>query len=291
MSRWLGEHPKIFFSPVKEPFFFSEDLFQTFDSWRDYQRLFEEAHPEHLAVGEGSSVYLYSKVAVPQIEAKFDEPLYIVMIRNPVDMAFSLHEQQIISLNENVPDFAKAWRLSPERRAGRQVPFGCKSAKLLDYQAFCQMGSQLERLFALIPRERVLVLVLDDIRVDARKEYQKTLQFLGVPDDGRTEFPVFNPAKKWRSRWQGRLVKTFAKFVGYIKKRKKIITIPSLGIVEFLRKHTLIYRKRPPMSEEVRQELMAFYREDVETLSRLLDRDLIAFWSFDSSDQEIVGEY
>jgi len=290
MARWLGEHPQIYFSPVKEPFYFSEDIYQNFDSWKDYVHLFDGVQPEHLAVGEGSSTYLFSNIAVPKIEEKFENPRHIVMIRNPVDMAFSLHEQQIISMNENITDFQTAWRLSPERRAGRQVPIGCKSNLLLDYQAFCQLGSQLERLFLLVPWERVLVLVLDDIRIDARKEYQKTLQFLGVPDDDRTDFPVYNPAKKWRSRWQGRLVKSFSRTVGYLKNRKRWLRIPSLGIVEFLKKHTLIYRDRSPMSEEFRRELEAFYLEDVKKISQLLHRDCISLWAFDEIHQKNNGD-
>lgn len=280
LARWLDDHERIYLSPFKEPFYFSEDVLKKIETWEQYQTLFEEAHDDHIAVGEATTVYLFSKTAVQHIEKTFEDPLYIVMVRNPVDMAYSLHEQQFYCLNEDLEDFEKAWRLSPERRAGKSVPPECKSAILLDYQAFCLLGDQIERLYSLVPQSRVLVITLDDIKLDPLKEYKRAIQYLGVPYDGREAFPAYNQAKKWRNRWQGRLVRKISAMISSLKHKKLFRKIPSLGFVDLLKSKTLVYQKRPPMSDDFREELKNYYRADVAKLSDLLGRDFLTLWKF-----------
>jgi hypothetical protein len=71
LATWLADHPNVYFSPIKEPGFFSTDVGnQLVKNPEVYARLFDGAGPEHLAVGEASTSYLISKVAVPTIEAQ-----------------------------------------------------------------------------------------------------------------------------------------------------------------------------------------------------------------------------
>lgn len=280
LAAWLIEHPQIYFSPIKEPFFFSSDVFQSYSSWGEYLGLFEDANEDHIAIGEGSTHYLFSQIAVRDIEEAFEEPKYIVIVRDPVDMAYAFHQQQIYGLNEDIQDFEKAWRLSPERRAGKQVPTSCQSPILLDYQNFCLIGEQIERLVAVVPKERVLILKLDDFRIDSRKEYLKVLRFLGLEDDGKENFQVYNQAKRWRYRWQGRIVRALSKFINEIKYKRQLLPRKSLGVVDFLKQKTLISDQRPKLTPAFEQELRAFYRDDVTLLSRLLEEDLLTLWHY-----------
>lgn len=273
LAAWLAEHPNIYMSPIKEPFFFSQDIG---NCWRygkaAYERLFNKVESIHTAIGEASTTYLFSKIAIPIIEQELSGARYIVMVRNPVDMAYSLHEQQLRSLNENIEDFRTAWQLAAERRLGRNVPPGCKDPVLLDYPSWCRLGSQLERLFTLVPRERVLILVLDDLKENARREYLRVLDFLGVPDDGRTEFPVYNPARQWRSRRVAGAVRALAKGVARMKYVRGWLPRRSLGLVRRLEKWNTRYRPRPPMPSDLRAELEAYFEEEVQKLEQLLGR-------------------
>jgi len=280
LAYWLSEHPQIYFSPVKEPFFFSSDVFQNFSSWEEYLGLFADANEDHRAIGEGSTHYLFSRVAVQRIEEAFEDPKYVVVVRDPVDMAYAFHQQQIYGLNENIKDFEKAWRLSPERRAGKQVPPSCQSPMLLDYQNFCLVGEQIERLYAVVPKGRVLILKLDDFRVDSQKEYLKVLRFLNLEDDGRQNFQVYNQAKRWRHKWQGRIVRGLSKFINEIKYKRQTLPRKSLGVVDFLKQKTLINDQRPKLTPAFEFELRAFYRDDVSLLSHLLNEDLLNFWHY-----------
>lgn len=199
LAAWLAEHPNIYMCPGKEPHFYNTDLkHRNTHSRRAYEALFRGVNDNHIAVGEASVYYLFSEVAVPNIEREIANPRYIVMLRNPVEMAYSLHGQRLFSGNEHVAAFEEAWKLSPQRRLGRMVTRLCREPRLSDYQLVCRLGEQLDRLFATAPRERVLTLLLDDVKANPRREYLRVLEFLEIPDDCRTEFAVKNPAKEVR---------------------------------------------------------------------------------------------
>jgi len=274
---WLSEHPNIFMSPMKEPHFYATDLNlpNKVTSRAHYENLFKEASDQHIAVGEASPSYLQSKVAVPRIEQELSKAKYIVMVRNPVEMVYSLYEQNVFAGYELAHDFEMAWRLSPERRAGRvaMVSRWGPEPRLLDYQSSGKLAEQLERLFDIVPRERVLVLVLDDLRENPRREYLKVLDFLGVPDDGRQEFPVKNPAKE--PRWP--ILQKMIHLVGRASRRtKRLLHIPAnrrTGILEAMININAKYRSRPPMPMQLRKELIGYFRPDVEKLGRLIGRD------------------
>ncbi len=274
LAAWLAEHPVIYLSPIKEPCYFSTDIGnRRVKEWDTYVRLFKEAKQFHKVVGEASTTYLFSQVAIPAIEQQLPGARYIVMIRNPVDMAYSLHEQQLRSFNENIEDFPTAWMLASERRAGRYVPPGCKDPILLDYPAWCRLGEQLERLYSLVPKERVLVLVLDDVKENPRREYLKVLEFLGVPDDGRQTFPVYNTTREWRSRRVARVIRALAKTVSWGKHVRGWLPRRSLGIINRLEAWNTRMRPRPPLPPDLRAELAIYFAEDVRKLEKLLGRD------------------
>lgn len=278
---WLAEHPNVYMSPRKEPCYFSSDIGnRRIHVWEAYTSLFSAVCPEHAVVGEASTAYLFSKVAVPSIEENLPGARYIVMIRNPVEMAYALHEQQIRVHNETVADFDQAWHLSPERRAGRLVPRSCKDPILLDYQSWCRLGEQLERLYSHLPPVRVHVLVLDDIKEDSRHEYMRVLEFLGVPYDGREDFPVHNPAGEWRFRRMARAIRGFARSVTWAKHVAHIPPKRSLGIVRALRKLATRQRPRPPMPVALRAELEQFFEEDIRRLEQVLGRKFPTWHQF-----------
>ena len=277
LAAWLAEHPDIYMSPVKEPNFYNVDLSNARITRRDYELLFSAATNDHKAIGEASTSYLFSIVAVPNIEREIPNSRYIVMVRNPVEMAYSFHEELLALGYEQIDNFGEAWRLSEERAKGRAITRWCHEPKLLDYKSVCRLGEQIDRLYKTVPRERVLVLVLDDIKENSRREYLNVLEFLEVPDDGRTEFPVYNPAKKRRWPWVQRAVLAAGKTSRTIKNALGIPTVWGTGILNALNKLGLRYRPRPPMPPGLRAELTEYFRDDILLLSRLLNRDSSAW--------------
>jgi hypothetical protein len=272
IASWLSDHPQIYMSPDKEPRFFNTDLnYVKTTNEQDYLRLFEGAESHHSVIGEASVWYLFSETAVPNIEREMPGARYIVMLRNPVDMSYSLHGQLIFMGEEHIGAFDEAWRLSKRRRNGQCVSSLCQEPRLLDYASVCSLGSQMDRLFGIVPRDRVLALVLDDVRSDPRKEYLRVLRFLHVKQDGREQFHVENAAKVRRSQ----VLLALARMAADGKHRLGLHR--GLGVLNALDKSNRRVRPRPEMSENIRSELQAYFKPEVEILSSLLNRDLTSW--------------
>jgi hypothetical protein len=59
--------------------------------------------------------------------------------------------------------------------------------RLFLYADVCALGTQLQRLFAAMQRDRVLTILLDDVVADARRGYVRALCSLGADDEFRQE--------------------------------------------------------------------------------------------------------
>ena len=153
LAAWLSQHPQVFMSPAKEPHHFNADhKNRGYKERSHYESLFSRAKDHHIAVGEASVWYLYSQVAVSLIEEYSPESRYIVCLRNPVDMAYSLHEQQLVSGNEHLNCFSEAWELSDQRLKANSVSRWCVEPSQLAYGEACKLGGQMERLYDRVPK-------------------------------------------------------------------------------------------------------------------------------------------
>jgi hypothetical protein len=277
LSEYLRAHPGVFVSDPKEPHYFSDDFaaLRVTRTKEEYEGLFRLADESHLAVGEASTGYLYSKTAVSNILAYRADMKLVIMLRNPIDMVYAWHGQRLYASDEDERDFEAAWRLQEERRAGRRIPRKCRHIEFLMYKDFGMLGVQMERLYALCPREQVHVIVFDDFRADTRSVYESTLAFLGVPSDGRTEFPRINEAKRHRIQALGRFSQNPPRVLnefGYHVRRA--LGVNRLGFLDPIRKLNQETKTRPPLSDQFRAELAEVFRSDVERLSALTGRDL-----------------
>jgi hypothetical protein len=243
--------------------------YMTVRSESHYYSLFQPAESQHIAIGEGSSLYLYSDTAVPNILRIIPDAKFIVMLRNPIDMALSFHAQIRSAADEDIVDFATAWRAQDERRNGSRIPTFCRDPSALLYGRLCSIGWQLKRLYSRVPHDRVLVLLQDDMKREARSVYLQTLDFLGVRDDGRTEFPVYNTR---HSEVRSQLVQVVLRALVFVSIGRGIGR--RLGIF----RATQYLNTRKPRNEALdphfRGELKSFFRKDTDELSMLIGRDL-----------------
>lgn len=270
LAQWLSAHPDIFMPPVKEPHFYSKDLAnQQAPTRAEYDRLFKGATTQHKAVGEASVWYLYSKEAVSNILSEIPDAKFIVSLRNPIDMAYSLHRQQIVATNETIEDFNKAWNAQGQRKQGINIPRRCEDPRLLLYGQICMLGMQMDLLFTTCKREQVYVAFLDDIEIDAKAVYEDILDYLKVPSDHRTSFEVVNVASQRRSMALARSIKS-------VNLARQRIGIPRLGTGLMPLMDRLNRRKcqQSAMNGTTRDFLKSYFEEDIQLLERVLNRQL-----------------
>src|SRR5699024_7775559 len=165
----------------------------------EYEKLFCQSLEKQKYRGEASTWYLYSDIAVINILKYNPNAKFIVMLRNPCDMAPSLHKQLQLNRREIITDFREAWSLQDRRRTGLNIPKECRDKRLLLYGEVCKLGKQLEKLYKHVDKDRVKVVLLDHLREDPGKEIKSIERFLGIQEWLPDSFPVVNPATKRRS--------------------------------------------------------------------------------------------
>ncbi len=274
LSEYLRGHPDVFFSNPKEPDYFNTDYSKRkrkFLNEEEYLKGCFSGSLNYKAVGEGSLRYLHSKEAVSNILEFNSDAKFIVMLRDPVDMYLSLHRSQSLSgLWEDISCPEKAWRAQEERKEGKNVPRFCSDPNLLQYGEVCKTGEQLERLYNLVSKDKVLVIFFDDLKKDTRREYQRVLQFLNLPDDGHDDFSVINKRKETRSH----ALNSIFRNCGILARGVGIKS--SFGMRKLLKRINTKRgsNKKPQISSEFRKELAEYFNKDVDKLSNLTGRDL-----------------
>jgi len=279
MYDYLRQHPDIFMAQ-KELHYFDTDfprLRTERMSLDDYLAYFREARDE-ARVGEASVRYLYSRAAAAEIVAFAPAAQAIVMLREPVEMMYSMHAQQLFAGTEEIADFAAALDAEEDRRAGRRIPPGTNVAEVLQYRDVARYAGQLERCFATFGRDRVHVIIYDDFKADALAAYRGTLEFLGVDQAFVPEIRVVNPSKTARSATLQRLLASPpARFRSAVR---AVMPRPMRKRV-WRRAMQLNARAeaRRPLDPALRARLRREFAPEVRRLAEVLGRDLPSSWS------------
>jgi hypothetical protein len=168
MSFYLSGHPNVFLPYPKEPSYWSFDMSSgggvlELDCLEDYIRIYEPAlTSRHKVLLDASTCYLQSDVAVNEILKFCPQAKFIVMLRNPVDLAYAFHMEQLFNMYETEESFEKAWDLQGRRNEGELIPSACVEAKNLQYRQVAALGSHLERVKALVRKEQLHIIFHED---------------------------------------------------------------------------------------------------------------------------------
>lgn len=274
MQDYLSQHPEIFM-PKKELHFFGSDIRFNYrrHSEKEYLSYFKDAKDEK-RVGEASVWYLYSKRAAYEIKEFNPSAQIIIMLRNPVEVLYSLHSQFLYSGNEDIVDFKAALEAEEDRKRGLRIPKTVYWVNGLYYRETVRFSEQVRRYFDVFGRENVHVIIFDDFEADVAKVYKETLCFLGVSEDFQLAFRIINPNKRIRSKFlrdyllinPPQIAQSFAKVVMPQRLRQ--------GLIKALKWYNTRYEPRPPIDTELRKCLQAEFAPEVERLSELSERDL-----------------
>lgn len=256
-------------SPVKEPHHFNADGLRGIAGRQEYESLFLQADDRHCAVGEASTNYLYSRVAVPAI-LKYDSGAkFVVCLRNPVQACQALHLERLYQGMEDVRDFEQAWNLQEARARGEYIPFNLRAdPERLQYGKYCLFGAQMQRLYGVVPKNQVQVVLLDDIRDNPSQAYASVLHFLGAPEGFEPDFEIHNKAKRTRSIRLAVLIRA----VGQLKKR--YLKDVRLGMLQRVKSWNTGQPTNARRRDDTARMLRAYFKEDVVLLSSLIKRDL-----------------
>jgi hypothetical protein len=201
MAQYLAAHPEIGSLP-KEPHRFGSDLpiARRPMTPAHYEARSRELGENHHVVLDASVFYLLSTEAAREIHAFNPDAKIIIMLRQPVDMLISLHQQVLKSLNEDIEDFAEALAAEPDRKAGRRIPSSALLTCGLLYREVASFADQVARYQAVFPPEQIKIVLFDDVKADAKAAYEDVCAFLGVTRDAAQTFEPVNEAGSVRNR-------------------------------------------------------------------------------------------
>ena len=256
---YLDQHPQIFMSRLKEPHFFTDKKPRFLPSVSDegaYLRLFDGAAPGQLR-GEATPTYLANADAPVRIARVSPEARIVVVLRNPVNRAYSSYWHTVRYGGEQRP-FLEALEPVSSTPGGRRRPTRHVKGGLY--------AEPIER-YLQIFGDRVHVLFQEELAADTRGELRRILAFLGVDSTAadRIRLDVRNATALPRNRVARRL---------YRSQRLRSIGDRAVPVALQPRLERLLLRRDgvPPMEPEARRLLEDFYAEEPPVLERLLGR-------------------
>jgi len=267
LANCLGQHPEIYMSPVKEPHYFIPNL--AVDSFEEYISLFKNKNSESAKIrAEASAGYIYSEDAAFAIKETFPDTKIMMILRNPIDMAFSLWAFKR-RRGDETDSFETAvatqdQRLSPEFLATHKGwPYGYLYVERAKYY------HQVKRYIDLFGRDQVKVIIFEEFLQDTTKSFNEIFNFLEISPDFQPTVRRVNAGGSMRFKPIEQLIqKDFPviKNIFPLVWRDKIRT--------FLRDFNVKTEEKPAISAQMRQKLTDMLYEDVKSLESLLDKKL-----------------
>ncbi len=193
LYNYLIEHPHIKSARRKEVHFFDRNFYKGVDWYRAFfPTSLEKYYAESILkkdfiTGEGSPEYLFYPHCAKKASIILPQVKIIVLLRNPVDRAYSQYRHNLGWGHEKDLSFEDALSLEEERtKDGRERSLIDESYHDFLYQRAAYLGrglyaDQLKKWMDIYPREQFLIIRSEDFYSNPGVIYKETLAFLNVP--------------------------------------------------------------------------------------------------------------
>ena len=112
------------------------------------------------------------------------------MLRNPVDMIYSLHGLYVRTKNDEVKDFPTALALQADRMKGLSIPQTCYFPEGLFYTEVARYYEKIKRFAEVFERKNIHVVIFEDFVTHTPQSYKDTLDFLELAPGFPAEFDL-----------------------------------------------------------------------------------------------------
>ncbi|MDQ3456734.1 MAG: sulfotransferase [Actinomycetota bacterium] len=270
----LRTHSRVFVTDPKEPHYFalygegahfkgpgdSGTINRATVADREaYLALYPSQH-DYLALGDGSvSTMFYAERAVPEIRRVNPQMRLVVMLREPVERAYSSYLYLKARGFETEEDFLAAVADEPRRKAENWH-------HLWLYPAMSYYAEDLAILRSGLGVDQVGVFFYDDLQRDYAGTVRRVQDFLGLPEDPEQDLDVPRVNVSGTPRLQV-LQRAIQQATGNERLRRTVKSVTSFRFRERIRRSGL---KRSAVSEEIRAALAPRFTDDLAELSTML---------------------
>jgi hypothetical protein len=190
----LGTHPRVSTPSTKELHFVTDRYERGLD-W--YLGQFPAGLAPGTLTGEATPYALYHPLAPQRLRDIAPEAKLIVLLRNPVERAYS-HYLLEVARGDELLEFSAALDAEPHRLKGEEARlvqdpmYRSTAHQHYSYAARGDYAPQLDRWFEFFPREQILVLRSEDLYWRSAETYARVAGFLGIEPVIRAPFAVHN---------------------------------------------------------------------------------------------------
>ncbi|MBT3421774.1 MAG: hypothetical protein HN921_06965 [Bacteroidetes bacterium] len=288
LYKYLDQHKGIFFSPIKEPNYFSSDINPSefradyrnhteivgekyFNSKplrelhlsfvkeeKYYNQLFEKAKTE-TAIGECSTSYLFSDVAAKNIKEFNPEAKIIAILRNPTERIYS-HYLMGLRFGYTTKNFREAIE-----EDSQQTQKGWGISKL--YIELGMYARQLERYFNIFPKEQIKIYLNEELKNNPQEVISDICTFLEVEDFELDLSQKHNIASIPKN-------KMLNKFMYQSGLKNAVDGILPKTLKSKLKLFFYETKEVIPINEKDKEFVKAIYKQDITETAKLINKNL-----------------
>ena len=203
MYRALAQHPAVLKAVLHKGVHYFDVSYQRGMRWyqghfplrHTAERLSRRLNGVPVQTFESSPYYMYHPLAAARFAADLPWIRLLVLVRDPVERAYSQHAHEVARGFEPEVDFGRALELEPARLRGQTDLLAADptaysfSHQHHAYRARGEYIRYLERLSSVLDRDRIYVVESEDFFARPELVYDSVLDFLNLPHYG---YPTFD---------------------------------------------------------------------------------------------------
>jgi hypothetical protein len=247
----LKEHPEVYVNPKVKDIFFFNRFYNKGLSW--YKKYFRNLKDEKV-IGDITESYFRSSEAPERIKNNLGDIKLLCVFRDPIEAAFSYYLQNYRD-GKCSKDFFKAIKQKPE---------------IVDSYLY---SKHLKRYYKYFDKNLIKVLYFENLLDNSFQFYKELCDFLGISCDFKPNIlnGIQNERKYPRNIILSKIKYKIWNFLRYNNFHNL------LDLLRKLKLNKLIYTKQKQeifnLSSNIKEYLINYYRQDLDELRNLLDKD------------------
>ena len=288
LHHYLDQHLSIQMAHPKEPLFFEAEFELGYDY---YLEKYFSGWTGQSILGEARHRNLYLPFVVPRIKAyASDDAKFLVILRNPVDRAYS-HWWHNYSWGDEKRGFEEAVEVNLRRLENGPFFESHEEAVLYretlnfrtgfsPYASYIDSGfyaEQIQRYIDAFGADRVKIMFLEDLLADPMAEMKKVFHFLGLSSNNELSFSIQNKANSKTGKKILRIIKNIP--------GKKILPSKFRSyLYQSIRNNFQRKAQTNTYSPALKRELISLYEPHIRELEILTMHDLSHWMSDDQPE-------
>lgn len=289
LYHYLDQHPDVHMSPIKEPHYFCKDIrckdfTETYkknvcfdvekylrkknlekkhisfvENHEEYLQLFRDARRERY-LGETSTGYLYSSIASNEIYKFNHESMIIMVLRNPIERAFSHWTMDLRGNDVYRESFVGAIKDDMEKT---DKGWG-KSHLYIELGLYYE---QVKRYLEIFPEKQILILMYDDLKNNQKFFFSELFNFLKITPSNIDSNKKYNSAGIPAYP----MLRSLLKQLGIINVASKILPLKWKKNISKTMTNT---GSLPELRKKDIDAIKYHFIDDIQKLEKLINRDL-----------------